>query len=540
MSRPTDIPGWILRPLVNLFGPASRAAVPYSNRIMNKHPTGRSQEPIVLNFHSVEGKREVQRWHRMQRSNTRFTSLEYRKQKEGTFKHEFIVVRLDDSICRFDRRAREDVRGHALKDEGTQAEDSAQIIPSSEQEYGRIMEQSDVLLRIEIPQGEDLRLILAVCYGIQRHPQAGSYSLLRYNCYFFSWTIVTAVARRASKWESAMTPVNWNGVVQTSLRFISPVSAELNPPEREQTKRRFVNSRRARNSPVPALRQDEWSRAHFQEELRLQLQSFRPFVADTLRELLLSSQLAHRLGEQLRQHSTDALLKARANAAQESAATAAMRHVSDTRSKPKEPQKYGDLTWQKHCDIAWEVASNAAYASNAAALAEEHHPKRDGREIGVYDGRNLRSWEEEWDNIWNGDWSARIPPRSSTNYNKELGASASRKGKDAWRVTWRNATELRDRHLSHIAQKVASTLLDYLGKLETAQRIQVAGRPGFLSNADLQQYIRRRMQNHFERVDKFGFGKFDELLHAAEHHMCQIWVKAVEGLEGDMFDGSTN
>lgn len=466
--KPSRLLSSLLRHAINASGPPSRSAVPFSNAVMNKlNPCHRTQTPIVLDFRSEVGLVAIQDWY-TQMPTTRFTSLEYRKDRVGAFRHEFIVVRLGTHhLCRFDRRAREDRRAHALQDEGTLAEDTAHIIHSSEPEYSNIGQNSEVLLKIDVRSGEEINLILAVCCGIQTHPEAVSYSLLRYNCYFFSWTIVTAVTRYASYWEKAAAPEIWDSVVDASLHVLSPMPRQVKLSKREQIKAWFSNSGNGHNHPVIDMNQDESSRAHFRDELRLQLQEFRYLVADTLQKLLLQSQLAHELGKKMLQHSTVALLKARASAAQGSAASAAMKHVSDARLRPKEPEKYGELTWQQHCDIAWEVACEAA---NAAALAEEQKPTTTPGEGKVEDaGTDARTGKDGWDSIWDPYWRARIPSDSFNDYNEKLGDSASRHGREAWMEAWRIASQLRDRHLSDIAGNVARILIERLSKLETNQ-----------------------------------------------------------------------
>ncbi|CAE6477972.1 unnamed protein product [Rhizoctonia solani] len=47
-----------------------------------------------------------------------------------------------------------------------------------------------------------LSLILAVCSAISRDREAYRYTLREFNCYFFSWTIIAAVARYCVAWES--------------------------------------------------------------------------------------------------------------------------------------------------------------------------------------------------------------------------------------------------------------------------------------------------------------------------------------------------
>lgn len=240
---------------VTYVAPASRVMVPSSNKVYTSSGH-RTQLPIVLDFTSEEGRATVHQWYKNQGPKTRFTSLEYRKDREGQFRHEFIVVRLNDTtLCRFDRRAREDLRGYALKDEGTITEDSAHVLYSDQKEYKELDEESEVLLSISFPDGEDLKLILAVCFGIQAHPRAASYSLFRYNCFFFSWTIVTAVARPAVKWEDALT----SGIVWKTVREMinghTHTHTVPSHPNRTQTRDWSTNLTR-RHSSVLSDQQD--------------------------------------------------------------------------------------------------------------------------------------------------------------------------------------------------------------------------------------------------------------------------------------------
>ncbi|KEP50589.1 hypothetical protein V565_077340 [Rhizoctonia solani 123E] len=189
--------GSVLSPIVSCSAPASRPLASSVNSSIQKYSVGRVQLPIVLDFQSDKGKQEIRNWYRKQ-PTTRFTRLEHRKDINGHFKHEFIAFYLDNStICRFDRRAREDMRGHALKDEGTISEDSAHVITMVDTESRARLDESEVLMEANAGCVEDLEFILTVCSGIQSHPEANSYSLLHYNCYFFCWTLVASIDRQA-------------------------------------------------------------------------------------------------------------------------------------------------------------------------------------------------------------------------------------------------------------------------------------------------------------------------------------------------------
>ncbi|CAE6435369.1 unnamed protein product [Rhizoctonia solani] len=175
------------------MAPVSRPLASSANSSIQKYSANRIQLPIVLDFQSDKGKEAITKWYHKQ-PTTLFTYLEHRKETTGRFRHEFIVAYLsNNTACRFDRRAREDMRGHALKDEGTISEDSAHVITKADTESKARLKESEVLMGLSIRTGQDLDFILAVCYAIQSHPEAKSYSLLHYNCYFFSWTLIAII-----------------------------------------------------------------------------------------------------------------------------------------------------------------------------------------------------------------------------------------------------------------------------------------------------------------------------------------------------------
>ncbi|CAE7051355.1 unnamed protein product [Rhizoctonia solani] len=216
-----DILGLALRPVVSCSAPASRPLASSANISIQKSSADRIQLPIVLDFRSDRGERDIRQWCRKQ-PTTRFTHIEYRKDTNGHFKHEFVVARLDNStVCRFDRRAREDARGHALKDEGTASEDSAHVITLADTESKARLDESEVLMSIELEQKQNFEFLLAVCHAIQLHPRAKSYSLLQYNCYFFSWTLFITTTRRAFSWTLKPAPeVDWRVFADDLIRLV--------------------------------------------------------------------------------------------------------------------------------------------------------------------------------------------------------------------------------------------------------------------------------------------------------------------------------
>ncbi|KAG8751624.1 hypothetical protein FRC11_009203 [Ceratobasidium sp. 423] len=309
VTRRRGLIGHTLGPLALRVASAacSASAVPSINKFITSLNFSRYTQPrFILDFHSDEGQANVQKWYKHQGQNTRFSLLEYRKVKEGRIKHEFIVVWLNSTtLCRFDRRTRGDEFGCMLDGHSTPAEDSAHVLSSFETEYQELMKQTEVLLTIKLPGGEDLGVILAVCEGIQRHSKAVAYNLLQYNCYFFSWMIVSAVARRTYDWNTAVpSQKRWDDILRTSLSSSIQSAGDTKPLRFQRVGMSlWFNGAMARlrarplknvNSPIaiPCAKP-------VQDELLLRYLESRCVIEGAISKLLLRSQLCSALQREL-------------------------------------------------------------------------------------------------------------------------------------------------------------------------------------------------------------------------------------------------
>ncbi|KAH7336922.1 hypothetical protein B0J17DRAFT_447930 [Rhizoctonia solani] len=325
-----SIVGYALRPFVQHLALASRFITPSTNKLITSMNASHcSQSRFLLDFRTDEGKANAQNWYKRQGRNTRFTLLEYRKDKRGQVKHEFIVVWLNSTtLCRFDRRARDDKRGHVLKEGGAPADDSAHVLSSFETEYRELLEKTEVLLTIKLPHGEDLGVILSICAGIQIHAKASAYSLLQYNCYFFAWMITAAVARRTYNWETdAISKEGWDDILRTSLTKVFEPEIPRRPGLKSKLSRVFIKSR-TKSSTGTNSSGNPANVERFRYELLSQYSDSYRAIEKILPKLLLRSQLGSVLKKELSHIESDGISSVKRVIAKDRAIDRALEYAS--------------------------------------------------------------------------------------------------------------------------------------------------------------------------------------------------------------------
>lgn len=142
-----------------------------------------STRPVAINFPKGWREGPVFEWYDSLQCKT-VKSLQIRKQPWNGVVHRFIIARMaDESIFRFDRR---------LPNVTTTRFRAIDEVRAAKP---RIMETSKCEVELALRREVELILVLSACYGISQDDDAQNYDPLVYNCWFFSWAVLTIVAR---------------------------------------------------------------------------------------------------------------------------------------------------------------------------------------------------------------------------------------------------------------------------------------------------------------------------------------------------------
>ncbi|CAE6438972.1 unnamed protein product [Rhizoctonia solani] len=196
---------------------------PSSNSAIQWSRGDRAGGPVPLDFSFGWGKGKVFDWYQRRRS-TSIISIQHRKEFEEPFRHEFILVSLEGGeYCRIDRRGDPDVPTQTLSSNGSDAHDTVHHLASID----GIDSDSECLVQLRFDGTIDLSFLLLICFNIRNDPKSQRYTLQRFNCYFFSWTITSILARHSVNWS---TPEQLAAKVQLTAtlkkRAVDPIAKQ--------------------------------------------------------------------------------------------------------------------------------------------------------------------------------------------------------------------------------------------------------------------------------------------------------------------------
>ncbi|KAF8598307.1 hypothetical protein BDV93DRAFT_594334 [Ceratobasidium sp. AG-I] len=234
---------WQAKDLVNASMSTSQAL---NSRLSGLSQSGRDG-PFVMKFHSewlhkncptYAWYKSQEQYGQRQESSTRFRSIQHRRTRDAPFFHEFLLLQVvDGSIYRVERIG-VGSNTDAILPTGCMAQDLIEWFPSEAYNLFTRDKPTDLILEIRFPTDFDLLDLLAICYSIQRGPRTKTYTLQRYNCYFFCCTILSVLARRSAGWETLITADLWDRLLTKAL---DQVPSSINSPPLVDSKPHIIS-----------------------------------------------------------------------------------------------------------------------------------------------------------------------------------------------------------------------------------------------------------------------------------------------------------
>ncbi|KAG8681145.1 hypothetical protein FRC11_001507, partial [Ceratobasidium sp. 423] len=469
-----------------------------SNKVVGSS-MGHSQVPHRIDYSGGWRTGPTEAWYKSQPS-TKFTQLQYRKERKKPWEHEYIVVELENgTVCRFDRRARAENLVDAFTSEGLDAEDTAHVISKGDREhYPEINNGSDLILRMHFPDGQDIISILSICHGIRQNRETECYSLIRYNCYFFSWMIVTALARRTVDWALLGSDDQlWGELVNTTMAGL-----KSDPSKFDQLKERArAMLGKKPNHAAPPF--SGWS--YLLSTLHIALGHARSNIKKSLAELLLKSTVEKSMHEVADKSAKSAAEDAARSHASQSARDASFEAVMEIMWRTTLSDPEGGQLWEDRCRRTEECVRKAAAAAADAALTLPPTPPAapppappDGS---VPETPPVReNWEDAWDSTWNQCWLG------AQNITKPKNAPCTSRiallAKAAWSKAWKDAWLANKEYVPLVSQGVAKYVINHLPETTikidktvhgTVKRMMKSLISSDASNSELQMFIQTRI-----------------------------------------------
>jgi hypothetical protein len=210
------------RPLVPAILTPSRA--PSNSLFPSSRRSKKHIETIHLDF--VSGLDRLAEWyHRLK--DTRIAGIQLRKEHDS-FQHEYLLVLLADGyMCRIDRRPDPKVPVDTIMRNGCDAVDTVLEVPSWEDLPLSHMVETRSYRNPSI----DLSRILFICYSIRSDEKARRYTLQKFNCYFFAWTMLLLISHHTillKDMQTSSASDNWSpDQIMVELHLIASKYSEL-------------------------------------------------------------------------------------------------------------------------------------------------------------------------------------------------------------------------------------------------------------------------------------------------------------------------
>ncbi|KDN44022.1 hypothetical protein RSAG8_05754, partial [Rhizoctonia solani AG-8 WAC10335] len=471
-----------------------------------------------------------------------------RAERESPFYHEYILVDLgNNTICRFDRRGDINNRANVLVGGPIPSEDTAHVIAKNDKTfYPAIESGSDLLLRMNFPKGQDILTILAICFGIQSTKATQAYSLTRYNCYFFSWMVITATARVTVDWAALAQETSlWEALVASAMRGLDRDQAQvidaLGP--KNKTNHGFGHSKHAEaaSSVLWGLR----------IKRKVRLTDFSPLVGSTSLNWYLLESLS-RQREQLIKALAELILCSTVEKTTYNTCEAIMKQAADSVAGSYAAQVAQEAAIEAMIESIWRSDSNTEgevsseenlllakectrRASDAIYNEVTHNP--------VQSPTSMKP-ETAWDETWNRGWIQDIKVKFNTSPadTNLMGTCVSARAKAAWVKAWIGACQANSEPIALISRGVADYVTENLPETlpevlqygtETSTIKTKGSMPSKFegsSNSKLQEWVKARILEHCQRMVKLTAGAQQPSSLEFEDTMRDVWGSTVRCL----------
>jgi hypothetical protein len=193
--------------------------------------------PIPLDFPSGWEKGPVTDWYNKQgaKGSTVINKTQLRKDHQHPYYHEYIIISTRSGhMYRIDRRPDPDTPFDTIMKNGCTAHDTIQEVDSTSLKELDSTSSCVVELRWQSKSEEsiDLLFILSICFAIRNDKWTDRYTLQRYNCYFFSWAIITITMRKCAVCRAVFSAGKVQGGRREQLRVLE--QKRKRRPELEQ------------------------------------------------------------------------------------------------------------------------------------------------------------------------------------------------------------------------------------------------------------------------------------------------------------------
>ncbi|KAB5591462.1 hypothetical protein CTheo_5107 [Ceratobasidium theobromae] len=525
-----------------------------SNKLSASSLNDRSQEPHIIGYPDGWRTGKTEAWYKSQPTTT-FTHLQYRKEHESPFYHEFVVAELDNNtLCRFDRRGDVGTRANAFTTQGITAEDSAHVFSKSHELSKSMNANSDMLLRLHFPQGRDLLSILSICYAIQHDGATKPYDLFRFNCYFFSWTIITCTIRATVDWAVLCKNTEiWKALVKNTMDGLTSSPSRL---ERLKTTSRAIFGLDTTGGPaLPAVPQRRFTpflgSGYLVKVLCDDLDSNRSTIQQSLTDLLFRSTIKNAILDMSHKSAKAAATLAARNHAAQAACDTSMEAVIQSMWPTILENEAGGQLWEDRCRSVEECVRRAADAAADAAIRYQlitppatpppnshSSPPPTPVETPVTPIPKA-NWEDAWNAAWAESWAALHGKNSGSGV---ASAAISQRSKTAWHKAWREACRASGEYVPVVSCGVADFVMQNLPEAPPeVLKIEATAQPNnvkFMIKAftssegpitTLQEWIQKRIVDHCNRVANVTAGAvpLDSSHHKIEDAMRRVWVATV-------------